>query len=292
MVPPLRRLISMASAFHCTPPHGDEVDGEPAEDALAREDLADPLRLRGDEPGVRGVGGEAAPEVGLAGRPAEHLVVRREHLDLAQRGHPQLHARAAQLVADDPLLDDAAALVELGEEGAERRSWCPPGSCPSTREATAARSCGAAGAGQVREVDHRVSGAGHALVELDHRRGRRGAAAAVRASACTTSSPECRSSTPGGYGHRPRANSRRQPVFVPSGKSRGSAPYMGMPSSRARSRSSVVVLYGTRWDSERLRDEGADRAITRGRASSFSVSGRCRSRRPRRGRAGPGRGSG
>ena len=37
--------------------------------------------------------------------------MRREDLELAERGDPHLHARAAHLVADDPFLDDAPALV-------------------------------------------------------------------------------------------------------------------------------------------------------------------------------------
>ena len=40
---------------------------------------------------------------------------------------------------------------------------------------------------------------------------------------------------------------RAAPLFVPSSVNFGSAPYMGIPSRRARSRSSQVVLYGTRW---------------------------------------------
>ena len=45
----------------------------------------------------------------------------REQLDLAERGDPQLDAGAPQLVAGDALLDDAAALVELGDVGRRRR---------------------------------------------------------------------------------------------------------------------------------------------------------------------------
>ena len=56
------------------------------------------------------------------------------------------------------------------------------------------------------------------------------------------SSIERRSSKPAGYSTPASSNSRRHPVLVPSAKCLGSAPYMGMPSSSARSRSMVVVV--------------------------------------------------
>jgi hypothetical protein len=84
---------------------------------------------------------------------------------------------------------------------------------------------------------------------------------------------ERRFSKPSGCLTARSAKSFRHPDLVPKGKRRGSAPYIGMPSATARSRSSGVVLYGTRWDrrgfgtSDRIRDS------RRGRSRSFSLSG-------------------
>jgi hypothetical protein len=47
-----------------------------------------------------------------------------------------------------------------------------------------------------------------------------------------------------------------------------------MPSVNARSRSTVVVLYGTRWEREVSGMSAAIRPSSRGRLSSFSLSGR------------------
>ena len=46
---------------------------------------------------------------------AEHLVVRRHDVDLARRADPELDARAPEVLALDPLLDDPALLVERRE---------------------------------------------------------------------------------------------------------------------------------------------------------------------------------
>ena len=51
------------------------------------------------------------------------------------------------------------------------------------------------------------------------------------------------------------------------------APYMGIPSDTARSRSLVVVLYGTRCEYATSGMSALSSPITRGRASSFSVKG-------------------
>ena len=65
-------------------PDRDEVDGAAADHALARQPPADLQRLDGDLRRVLRVGGEAAAEVGLAVRAAEHLVVGGEDVDLAR----------------------------------------------------------------------------------------------------------------------------------------------------------------------------------------------------------------
>ena len=117
VVPPRRRLISIASDVHRPSDRlHDEVEREPAEDALLGQHLSDPERLGRDQTRVPGVGGEAAAEVGLPGPAAENLVVGGEQLDLAEEGHPDLDGRAAQLLAADPLLDDPCAFGQLVEE--------------------------------------------------------------------------------------------------------------------------------------------------------------------------------
>ena len=73
--------------------------------------------------------------------------------------------------------------------------------------------------------------------------GLRGAHAAI---ASTTSSSVRRSSRPSGCGTPSSAKSRRQPLFVPSWKCSGRRRTWGCRARRARSRSSSVVLYGTR----------------------------------------------
>ena len=98
--------------------------------------------------------------------------------------------------------------------------------------------------------------------------------ARMETTASASSSSVRRSSTPSGYGTPTSANIRRHPVFEPSGASRGSAPYIGMPSERATSRSSSVVLYGIRWERARLGTRAAILASSRGRSSSFSLSER------------------
>src|SRR5262249_37396118 len=94
----------------------DEVEGEAAEDALLREPAPDLRGLAADERRGGLVRGEPAPEVGLPRLAAEHLVVRREQLHLAERRHAELDARAPDLARLDPLLDDALLLRELLEE--------------------------------------------------------------------------------------------------------------------------------------------------------------------------------
>src|SRR5207244_5697004 len=76
------------------------------------EPAADLRRLSRDRGRVFRVGGKAAAHVALPRGPSQDLIVRRKELDVSERGHAQLDARAAQVRADDPLLDDAAALPE------------------------------------------------------------------------------------------------------------------------------------------------------------------------------------
>jgi hypothetical protein len=94
----------------------DEVDREPPDHASVGQRRPDRERRRHQGLGVRGVGGKPAAQVALSVRPAEHLIVGREHLDLAERAAAQLHARAGHPAPDDPLLDDAARGVEHREE--------------------------------------------------------------------------------------------------------------------------------------------------------------------------------
>src|SRR5689334_13601050 len=94
----------------------DEVEREAADDAFLREAAADFERLAHDRRRVLRAGGEAAPEIRLAARAAEHLVVRRERFDFAERCDAQLRARAAKVAAGNPLFDDAAVLAKLAGE--------------------------------------------------------------------------------------------------------------------------------------------------------------------------------
>ena len=94
------------------------------------------------------------------------------------------------------------------------------------------------------------------------------------AMASIASGTERMCSTPAGWGTPARANSSRQPLLVPKCACTGSAPYRGTSRASARSRSSAVVVYGTRWQSSRSRIAHRSRVSSRGRSSSFSASGR------------------
>ena len=98
--------------------------------------------------------------------------------------------------------------------------------------------------------------------------------ARMATTASARSSSVRRSSTPSGWGTPTSAKSRRQPVLEPSGASRGSAPYIGMPRESATSRSSSVVLYGIMCERAGLGTNAAILASSRGRSSSFSLSDR------------------
>ena len=112
VVPPQRRLISSAYERHSTSLTSAKSTASAADDALAREPAPDLQRLGGDERRVLLVGGEVTAEVRLPVRTAEDLVVRGHDVDLTRRAHPELHARAAEIHAFDPLLDDASLVVE------------------------------------------------------------------------------------------------------------------------------------------------------------------------------------
>ena len=97
----------------------------------------------------------------------------REQLDVAERGHPHLDARAAQIFADDPLLDDAGPRGQPVEEHREVRLLAlERHGHHAVAQGVALR--GVAAGGQAHEVDLGVAGPGHALVELDHGGGRSG----------------------------------------------------------------------------------------------------------------------
>ena len=239
----------------------DEVDREAPEHALGGELGADLGRLLGDRAGVGEVGREAAAEVALSARPAEELVVGREQLDLAQRGHAQLHARAADLDPAHALLDDAAVLAQAAEVALEAHL----GVLEGHRRGTLVQRSALLGRSRRREpaqLDVALPRPETPSLSLTMASPAPGRAARRRVSASTTSSRSCTSSKPCGCDTPVCANNRRQPVFVPSGSSRGSAPYSGTPSASARSRSSVVVVYGIRWQrvrsGMRARDLGQD----------------------------------
>ena len=93
----------------------DEVDSKAADDTFTSQTFTDHSCLGADRRRICNVSGESATQIALSARPAEDLVVGRQQLDLPCRRHPQLHARATKLQADDAFLDDACARGELVE---------------------------------------------------------------------------------------------------------------------------------------------------------------------------------
>src|SRR3990172_3292755 len=89
-----------------------EVNRRPTDDPLARQAPPDLQRLRRDALRVFGVGGEVAPEVRVAVKSSEHLVMTGHDVDLSGRAHAQLDAGTPEHLALDALLDDAALVVE------------------------------------------------------------------------------------------------------------------------------------------------------------------------------------
>ena len=167
-MPPLRRLSSIAYARPGAGgiPDHHEVDGEAPEDALPRP-AARRSAIAGlaDQARVRRIGRERAAEVALAARAAEELIVGRQQLDAAVRARPQLHAGAEQLLADDPLLDDAAVALELGDVRVERHVLRLELHRPDALARSPPRRSGSGSVGDAVEVDQRVAGARDALVE-------------------------------------------------------------------------------------------------------------------------------
>jgi len=99
--------------------HGHEVKREPAEHAFPHQPSADLHGLVHDRRAVLHARREAASQIALAGRAAQHLVVRGQRLDLSERRHTQLRAGAAEVAPHDTFLDDAATLGQPGEERVE-----------------------------------------------------------------------------------------------------------------------------------------------------------------------------
>src|SRR4051812_40110776 len=91
----------------------DEVQREPAENALLGKSASDSYRVLADRAGVGEVSRETAAKVALPAGTAEQLVVRGQQFDIAGRRDPELNAGAAQVHAGDALLDDAATGCEL-----------------------------------------------------------------------------------------------------------------------------------------------------------------------------------
>src|SRR5947209_15317626 len=87
-----------------------EVDREAAEHTLPGETVADLGRLPADRVRVTEVRWEPTAKVALTAGPSEQLIVRGEHLDLAERRDAKLDTRATELRAVETLLDDASAL--------------------------------------------------------------------------------------------------------------------------------------------------------------------------------------
>ena len=172
--------------------------------------------------------------------------MRRQQLDAAVGQRPQLHARAEQLLADDALLDDAAVRLELRHVAS--REIVGASSCISrTRAAIAARRSATGSSAMPARSTSALPAPDTPSLSLTITWRIEGRAVRSTSIASTTSSRLCRFSAPSGWGTPTSAKSRRQPLLVPSAARPGSAPYIGMPRLRARSRSSSVVLYGMRW---------------------------------------------
>ena len=198
-----------------------------------------------------------------------------QELDLAERRHAQLDARASQLLASDPLLDDSALLAERPDVAVIGRALRTRDSASERLAPISAASPHVPGRREAPEVDERVSFARDSLVQLhqhlleprplarisDYRR-RRG--------------PSCDSAPPArADALRPRsAKSRRQPLFVPKWRCLRVAPYNGIPSSRARSRSKSVTfrVRGGR-DRDRRSSSVSAQAGAVGRGASRSATG-------------------
>ena len=200
----------------------------------------------------------------------------RQQLDRAAGQHPELDARAVQLVAGDPLLDDAAALCELGDVDVERRRLATP--APSPRAAASPRPArraspglGQPGQRRPRRCPHpdtpslsltmalAMDGRPCAHRRRARRRGRRGCAGPRR---------------PAGAVRRPRrtaAGTRSSIPVRPAAGPRRTSGCRGSARRRARAR------WCCRAPGASAPGWGPGRAIrrsSRGRSSSFSLSER------------------
>ena len=200
----------------------------------------------------------------------------RQQLDAAVGRHPELNAGAAQLLADDALLDDPAVL---------RRAWRRTRRSATSGASNCIRShpapdlvalLGGARRGQRREIDQRVAGARDALVELDdHLRQSSDARDASRRSRRRPRRGVCRSSSAERIWHphlgeQPPAAGLGAEVDEPRiGAVHRDAE--GQRRCRAPARWCCTGSGGLR----AVRDQLGDPArAARGRSSSFSLSGR------------------
>ena len=283
VVPPLRRLSSIAYAVQ-PPSSSRTVTKSTANRPMhpeRREVPTDDHRRLGDERGVRRVGGEDAAEVGLPARAAEQLVVGREQLDRPVRRGPHLDARAGQGRPGDPLLDDAATLLEGGQVGVHGRSRSSPAPSPAPvrapRQPRRGRRMRAGRAGR----------RGRCRIRRRPRSSSRSPPSAWAAAAASPRArrrgrrPWRRSSAPTGHRTPSCSNIRRQPVLLPRSASRGSAPYIGMPRLSATSRSSDGRVVGDEVAACRVGDQLADAAQhPRARRAAWRSATPGRRRRP------------
>ena len=274
MVPPLRRLISIAYAVQApvSSRTDHEVDGEPADDAVLGEARRRPCALCGSWRGVRRVGREDAAEVTLAAAPAEHLVVRRQQLDRPVREHPQLDAGAASsspTMRSSTMPPSCSNLARYDSLVGRSRLELHP----STLAATAARSSADPGAGRwfrstsaLPAPDTPSLSLMIALVMVARADG------ACRPRPSTTSSTLCRSSRPSGCRTPSSSKSRRHPDLLPSARSWGPRRRAGCPGDR---HVALGLSRGVR-DQVTQRAIGDELTIRRrmfGRCRSFSLSG-------------------
>ena len=198
-----------------------------------------------------------------------------QQLHLTGGRHPQLHARAAQLDAGDPLLDDAATLCQLREVGVQAEGRVLEAHRPQAVEHLGPL-VRRAGCGKAGEVDDRVARTGHPLVELDDdgrtRAGRCGAQAQRRVDQLVErvqvlEADRVRERPPRRTAGGSRSSCRGRTA---AGRRRTS----GCPAPTRGRVPSAVVLYGTRCERVRSGMRSPIWRSSRGRSSSFWLSGR------------------
>ena len=202
----------------------------------------------------------------------------RQQLDLAERRDPQLHARAAELVAGDPLLDDAAALGRAWPAYAvERHASAARTLIAASRRATAASLVGVARRRQVAQVDAarcprptRPRSASRAPARCS---GLLGAQRGDRVDRVVDRGRSLHARA--GAARPPRRRAAGSRSWCRGGSAAGRRRTSGCRARSARSRSSSVVLYGTRCARSRIEDQrrGSARAGAAARAAS-AISGR------------------